>query len=201
MTVSPPRERATLIADGGGGTASELALLPVSGVVAAEAVAGPAASAPAPQTILALRLIQEQERAIGGAALPEQVGAAVSQQLDRRTQDATLRRVQIESGLTGCLGTDAGVPGPQSRRTQQVGQRSVDRGEVRRWDGGAEVMIPALLAAFVTTQTLLAGRQVVLDARVVGVVAALVVALWLRSPVLVVLVAAGATATARALSS
>ena len=64
-----------------------------------------------------------------------------------------------------------------------------------------DVMIPALLAAFVTTQTLLAGRQVVLDARAVGVVAALVVALWLRSPVLVLLVAAGATATARALSS
>ena len=64
-----------------------------------------------------------------------------------------------------------------------------------------EVMIPALLAAFVTTQTLTAGRHVGLDARAAGVVAALAAALWRRSPVVVVLAAAGATAAARAVAA
>jgi len=71
----------------------------------------------------------------------------------------------------------------------------------RRFTAALDALIPAILAAFVTTQALTAGRHVVVDARAVGVVAALVVALWRRSPVLVVLTAAGATAAARALGA
>lgn len=68
-----------------------------------------------------------------------------------------------------------------------------------RFTSDLDALTPAILAAFVATQSLTAGRQVVLDARVVGVAAALVVALWRRSPVLVLLAAAGATAGARAI--
>jgi branched-subunit amino acid transport protein len=70
-----------------------------------------------------------------------------------------------------------------------------------RFTSALDAVIPALLAAFVTTQTLTTGRQVVLDPRAVGVVAALVVAIWRRSPVMVLLTAAGATAAARALGA
>jgi branched-subunit amino acid transport protein len=62
-----------------------------------------------------------------------------------------------------------------------------------------DILTPALLAAFVVTQTLTTGRRVVVDARLVGIVAAAVVALWRRSPVLVLVTAACATAAARAL--
>ena len=64
-----------------------------------------------------------------------------------------------------------------------------------------ELLAPALLAAFVAVQTFGAERDLVLDARVVGVgVAAL--ALAARAPILVVvMVAAVATALARALGS
>ncbi len=63
-----------------------------------------------------------------------------------------------------------------------------------------KLLAPAVLAALVVTQTFADGRALVLDARVLGVVAA-VVALRLRAPILaVVVVAAAATALARALS-
>ena len=59
------------------------------------------------------------------------------------------------------------------------------------------LLAPALLAALVATATLAEGQRLVLDARIVGVAAA-VVALALRAPTLaVVIVAAGAAAVAR----
>jgi Branched-chain amino acid transport protein (AzlD) len=61
------------------------------------------------------------------------------------------------------------------------------------------LLAPALLAALIATSTFATGQQLVIDARVLGVGAAAVAAL-LRAPVLVVvLVAAVVTATARAL--
>ena len=71
----------------------------------------------------------------------------------------------------------------------------------RRLTSALDLVIPALLAAFVATQTLTAGRRIVLDARLVGVAAALLVALWRRSPIAVLVTAAGATALARALGA
>jgi branched-subunit amino acid transport protein len=68
-----------------------------------------------------------------------------------------------------------------------------------RLRGVVELLAPALLAALVVVQTLGAGRALVLDARAIGLAAA-GVALWRRAPVLVVLVvAAGATALVRTL--
>ncbi|HEY3263749.1 MAG TPA: AzlD domain-containing protein [Actinomycetota bacterium] len=62
------------------------------------------------------------------------------------------------------------------------------------------LLAPAVLAALVVTQTFADGRSLVLDARVLGVAAA-GVALRLRAPVLLVIVAAAATtAIVRALS-
>jgi branched-subunit amino acid transport protein len=62
------------------------------------------------------------------------------------------------------------------------------------------LLAPAVLAALVMTQTFADGRSLVLDARVLGVAAA-GVALRLRAPVLLVIVAAAATtAIVRALS-
>ena len=60
------------------------------------------------------------------------------------------------------------------------------------------LLAPALLAALVATQLLGGDREIVLDERLVGLAAA-VVALALRAPILVVVVgAAAATALARA---
>jgi branched chain amino acid efflux pump len=60
-----------------------------------------------------------------------------------------------------------------------------------------ELLAPALLAALVAVQTFGAERSLAIDARIVGVAAA-AIALWLRAPVLVVLlVAAVATALTR----
>ena len=60
------------------------------------------------------------------------------------------------------------------------------------------LLAPAVLSALVVTQTFAQGRSLVVDARVAGVAAA-VVALRLRAPVLVVvIVAAIAAATIRA---
>jgi branched chain amino acid efflux pump len=62
------------------------------------------------------------------------------------------------------------------------------------------VLAPALLAALVVVNTVGGDRRIVLDARLVGVLAALV-ALRLRAPLLaVVAVAAATTAVTRALS-
>jgi branched-subunit amino acid transport protein len=66
-----------------------------------------------------------------------------------------------------------------------------------RVQGALEQLAPALLAALVAVNVLASGRHLVLDARVVGLLAA-VVALWLRAPTLVVVVvAAAATALVR----
>jgi hypothetical protein len=63
------------------------------------------------------------------------------------------------------------------------------------------LLAPCLLAALVVNQTVADGRALVLDARVAGVAAA-VVALMLRAPLLVVLAAAaGVAAAARALGA
>lgn len=63
------------------------------------------------------------------------------------------------------------------------------------------LLAPCLLAALVVGQTVADGRAVVVDARVAGVAAA-AVALWLRAPLLVVLVAAaGVAAGARMLGA
>lgn len=56
-----------------------------------------------------------------------------------------------------------------------------------------EVLAPAMLAALVVTQTVGGDRELVLDARLVGVAAA-GVAVWLRAPLLVVMVVAAAAA-------
>jgi branched-subunit amino acid transport protein len=64
--------------------------------------------------------------------------------------------------------------------------------------GVVELLAPALLAALVVTQVFASERDLVVDARAVGVMAA-IAALALRAPVLVVVVvAAAATALARA---
>ena len=67
------------------------------------------------------------------------------------------------------------------------------------WVDRVAVLLPApLLAALVLTSTITSGRDLVVDARVVGVATA-AVALRLRAPfVLVVVVAAAATALTRA---
>jgi branched-subunit amino acid transport protein len=68
-----------------------------------------------------------------------------------------------------------------------------------RLTGVVELLAPALLSALVVTQTLASGRAIALDARLVGVAAA-GIALWRRAPVLlVIVVAAAATALARVL--
>jgi hypothetical protein len=66
-----------------------------------------------------------------------------------------------------------------------------------RIQGVVALLAPALLAALVATAAFGAGQQLVLDARLIGLAAA-VVALAVRAPVLVVvLVAAAAAALAR----
>jgi len=63
--------------------------------------------------------------------------------------------------------------------------------------GPLELLAPALLAALVVTQTVGGERELVLDARALGVAAA-AVAMWRRLPLLVVVVvAAVVTAAAR----
>lgn len=56
-----------------------------------------------------------------------------------------------------------------------------------------EVLAPAMLAALVVTQTVGGDRELVFDARLVGVAAG-GVAVWLRAPLLAVMVAAAAAA-------
>jgi branched-subunit amino acid transport protein len=64
--------------------------------------------------------------------------------------------------------------------------------------GMVGLLAPTLLAALVATAVLADGRRLVVDARVVGLVAA-AIALRFRAPLLVVIVvAAAATATVRA---
>jgi branched-subunit amino acid transport protein len=69
-----------------------------------------------------------------------------------------------------------------------------------RFTGVVELLAPAVLGALVAVQTFGAGQTLVVDERLIGVAAA-AVALWRKAPLLiVVVVAAGATALARALA-
>jgi len=69
-----------------------------------------------------------------------------------------------------------------------------------RFTGVVELLAPAVLGALVAVQTFGAGQSLVVDERLIGVAAA-AVALWRKAPLLiVVVVAAGATALARALA-
>jgi branched-subunit amino acid transport protein len=56
-----------------------------------------------------------------------------------------------------------------------------------------DVLAPAMLAALVVTQTVGGDREIVIDARLAGVVAA-GIAVWLRAPLLVVMLVAAVTA-------
>ncbi len=56
-----------------------------------------------------------------------------------------------------------------------------------------EVLAPAMLAALVVTQAVGGDRAIVLDERLAGVVTG-GVAIWLRAPIIVVMLVAGATA-------
>ena len=58
-----------------------------------------------------------------------------------------------------------------------------------------EVLAPAMLAALVVTQTVGGDRELVLDERLAGVAAG-GVAVWLRAPLLAVMVVAGGVAAA-----
>jgi len=58
-----------------------------------------------------------------------------------------------------------------------------------------EVLAPAMLAALVVTQTVGADRSVVLDERLAGVVAG-GAAIWLRAPLVAVMIVAAAVAAA-----
>jgi branched-subunit amino acid transport protein len=62
-----------------------------------------------------------------------------------------------------------------------------------RLAGVMALLAPTLLAALIVTNTFATGRDLVLDARAAGLLAALV-AVALRAPVLVVILAAAATA-------
>ena len=65
----------------------------------------------------------------------------------------------------------------------------------------AALLAPALLAALVATNTFATGQSLTIDARVLGVSVA-AIAIWRRAPVLLVIVlAAGTTALARALGA
>ena len=56
-----------------------------------------------------------------------------------------------------------------------------------------EVLAPAMLAALVVTQTIGGDREIVLDERVAGVAAG-AIAVWLRAPLIAVMVVAAARA-------
>lgn len=56
-----------------------------------------------------------------------------------------------------------------------------------------EVLAPAMLAALVVTQTFGGDREIVIDERLAGVVAG-GIAVWLKAPLLVVMVVAAVTA-------
>jgi branched-subunit amino acid transport protein len=66
-----------------------------------------------------------------------------------------------------------------------------------RLGGAVELLAPSLLAALVVTQAVGGKREIVLDARLVGVAAG-AVAIWLKAPLIVVIVVAAlATALVR----
>ena len=66
-----------------------------------------------------------------------------------------------------------------------------------RLTGAVELLAPSLLAALVVTQAVGGKREIVLDARLAGVAAG-AVAIWLKAPLIVVIVVAAlATALVR----
>lgn len=67
----------------------------------------------------------------------------------------------------------------------------VDAATAERW--GLELLVVPVLAALIVTQTIASGDAIVLDARLPAVLVAAVL-VWRRAPLLVVVVAAGATA-------
>jgi branched-subunit amino acid transport protein len=67
------------------------------------------------------------------------------------------------------------------------------RGLPARVASVVEVLAPAMLAALVVTQTVGGDRELVIDERLAGVVAG-GIAVWLRAPLLVVMVVAAVTA-------
>lgn len=70
----------------------------------------------------------------------------------------------------------------------------------RRLNAVVSLLAPAVLAALVAVNTLGGDRDLVIDARLPGVLAG-AVAIWLKAPVLVVvIVAAAVTATVRAVT-
>jgi branched-subunit amino acid transport protein len=62
-----------------------------------------------------------------------------------------------------------------------------------RLNAVVEVLAPAMLAALVVTQTVGGDRELVLDERLAGVLVG-AAAIWLRAPLIVVMVVAAATA-------
>jgi len=70
-----------------------------------------------------------------------------------------------------------------------LGRRKLPRSAA----GIVEVLAPAMLAALVVTQSVGGEREIVLDERLAGVVAG-GLAVWLRAPLVVVMIVAGATA-------
>jgi branched-subunit amino acid transport protein len=60
-------------------------------------------------------------------------------------------------------------------------------------DGALDLLVVPVLAALIVVQTLDGGRELVLDARVPAVLVAAIL-VWRRAPVLVIVLAAGATA-------
>ena len=70
-----------------------------------------------------------------------------------------------------------------------LGQRELPA----RLNAVVEVLAPAMLAALVVTQTVGGDRELVLDERLAGVLVG-AVAVWLRAPLIVVMVVAAATA-------
>ena len=75
-----------------------------------------------------------------------------------------------------------------------------DRPGIQRWSPVLDLFPPALLAALVVVQTIGLDRALDVDARLPGVIAGSIAA-WRRAPFpVVLLIAAGVTATIRALS-
>jgi branched-subunit amino acid transport protein len=87
------------------------------------------------------------------------------------------------------LGASAGTLVIKGLAPAALGGRALPR----RLSGVMALLAPTLLAALIVTNTFASGRDLVVDARAAGLLAALV-AVLLRAPVLVVILAAAVTA-------
>jgi branched-subunit amino acid transport protein len=87
------------------------------------------------------------------------------------------------------LGASAGTLVIKGLAPAVLGGRALPR----RLSGVMALLAPTLLAALIVTNTFATGRELVIDARAAGLLAALV-AVLLRAPVLVVILAAAVTA-------